>query len=131
MVVFFFFFKQKTAYELRISDWSSDVCSSDLLALGAFRNVGADAECLFAGRGQDRAPDVRLRVDPLPCRVQQLVHLTRDRVHSAFAVQANVGDLAHDLEFDEIGRASVRERGCQYVELSVVAVPLKKKQPTK
>src|SRR3546814_2383283 len=28
----FFFFKQKTAYELRISDWSSDVCSSDLLA---------------------------------------------------------------------------------------------------
>src|SRR3546814_796240 len=29
--VFFFFFKQKTAYEMRISDWSSDVCSSDLL----------------------------------------------------------------------------------------------------
>src|SRR3546814_2126925 len=29
----FFFFKQKTAYEMRISDWSSDVCSSDLLAL--------------------------------------------------------------------------------------------------
>src|SRR3546814_9607135 len=28
--IFFFFFKQKTAYELRISDWSSDVCSSDL-----------------------------------------------------------------------------------------------------
>src|SRR3546814_20152219 len=31
-VVFVFFFKQKTAYELRISDWSSDVCSSDLAA---------------------------------------------------------------------------------------------------
>src|SRR3546814_19101667 len=29
-VVFVFFFKQKTAYEMRISDWSSDVCSSDL-----------------------------------------------------------------------------------------------------
>src|SRR3546814_4527396 len=28
--MFFFFFKQKTAYEMRISDWSSDVCSSDL-----------------------------------------------------------------------------------------------------
>src|SRR3546814_10782917 len=28
---FFFFFKQKTAYEMRISDWSSDVCSSDIL----------------------------------------------------------------------------------------------------
>src|SRR3546814_7658732 len=30
----FFFFKQKTAYEMRISDWSSDVCSSDLLTPG-------------------------------------------------------------------------------------------------
>src|SRR3546814_10735456 len=30
--IFFFFFKQKTAYEMRISDWSSDVCSSDLPA---------------------------------------------------------------------------------------------------
>src|SRR3546814_3926422 len=29
-LVFIFFFKQKTAYEMRISDWSSDVCSSDL-----------------------------------------------------------------------------------------------------
>src|SRR3546814_12942463 len=33
-VLFFFFFKQKTAYEMRISDWSSDVCSSDLLPIG-------------------------------------------------------------------------------------------------
>src|SRR3546814_528495 len=29
--ILFFFFKQKTAYEMRISDWSSDVCSSDLI----------------------------------------------------------------------------------------------------
>src|SRR3546814_2906961 len=35
IVVFFFFFKQKTAYEMRISDWSSDVCSSDLVAFDA------------------------------------------------------------------------------------------------
>src|SRR3546814_6876328 len=35
MYSFFFFFKQKTAYEMRISDWSSDVCSSDLWAIGA------------------------------------------------------------------------------------------------
>src|SRR3546814_10717170 len=35
LFVFFFFFKQKTAYEMRISDWSSDVCSSDLLGLRA------------------------------------------------------------------------------------------------
>src|SRR3546814_12800821 len=32
-----FFFKQKTAYEMRISDWSSDVCSSDLLETQAYR----------------------------------------------------------------------------------------------
>src|SRR3546814_5504257 len=31
MCYIFFFFKQKTAYEMRISDWSSDVCSSDLI----------------------------------------------------------------------------------------------------
>src|SRR3546814_3485252 len=33
MIVFFFFVKQKTAYEIRISDWSSDLCSSDLECL--------------------------------------------------------------------------------------------------
>src|SRR3546814_10396349 len=32
IVMFIFFFKQNTAYEMRISDWSSDVCSSDLRA---------------------------------------------------------------------------------------------------
>src|SRR3546814_5476597 len=35
MIVFFLFFKQKTAYEMRISDWSSDVCSSDLTYFNA------------------------------------------------------------------------------------------------
>src|SRR3546814_19303037 len=33
----FFFFKQKTAYEMRISDWSSDVCSSDLVKLDGYQ----------------------------------------------------------------------------------------------
>src|SRR3546814_1940883 len=55
----FFFFKQKTAYEMRISDWSSDVCSSDL-ALAELRSVrwthrghGADAPGQgHAGTGQ-------------------------------------------------------------------------------
>src|SRR3546814_3349276 len=36
----FFFFKQKTAYEMRISDWSSDVCSSDLKDLGKMQGIG-------------------------------------------------------------------------------------------
>src|SRR3546814_1308649 len=40
---FFFFFKQKTAYEMRISDWSSDVCSSDLIGLGHI-DLAADLE---------------------------------------------------------------------------------------
>src|SRR3546814_9710800 len=35
--VFFFFFKQKTAYEMRISDWSSDVCSSDLCLMADYK----------------------------------------------------------------------------------------------
>src|SRR3546814_6034372 len=39
----FFFFKQKTAYEMRISDWSSDVCSSDLVRSGDPDNVEAQA----------------------------------------------------------------------------------------
>src|SRR3546814_3774703 len=38
--VFFFFFKQKTAYEMSISDWSSDVCSSDLRTLGVDAQYG-------------------------------------------------------------------------------------------
>src|SRR3546814_8551575 len=51
---FFFFFKQKTAYELRISDWSSDVCSSDLLSLGgACRHVPRAA---FDARAQTSHP---------------------------------------------------------------------------
>src|SRR3546814_7892671 len=43
IVVVFFFFKQKTAYEMRISDWSSDVCSSDLRLLqrAVCRHTGA------------------------------------------------------------------------------------------
>src|SRR3546814_5915093 len=36
MLLVFFFFKQKTAYEMRISDWSSDVCSSDLLVVPGY-----------------------------------------------------------------------------------------------
>ena len=35
MILFFFFFKQKTAYEIKECDWSSDVCSSDLASIGA------------------------------------------------------------------------------------------------
>src|SRR3546814_4178396 len=43
-IVSFFFFKQKTAYELRISDWSSDVCSSDLRRILSDPSAPADKE---------------------------------------------------------------------------------------
>src|SRR3546814_8342674 len=42
----FFFFKQKTAYEMRISDWSSDVCSSDLLGVGGHDGAVVDGDLL-------------------------------------------------------------------------------------
>src|SRR3546814_6523421 len=48
-VVLFFFFKQKTAYEMRISDWSSDVCSSDLREAG--HGEDAQAGVLAAEHG--------------------------------------------------------------------------------
>src|SRR3546814_9240061 len=67
---FVFFFKQKTAYEMRISDWSSDVCSSDLLhgdlivarAIGAADLAGVDllavepyADGVVAAAAEDRS----------------------------------------------------------------------------
>src|SRR3546814_6487509 len=54
--VSFFFFKQKTAYEMRISDWSSDVCSSDLSADYA-RSFGMAALCRDLYSGFLRADD--------------------------------------------------------------------------
>src|SRR3546814_3289652 len=43
----FFFFKQKTAYEMRISDWSSDVCSSDLVQISNWRRAMTRVVSLF------------------------------------------------------------------------------------
>src|SRR3546814_10617899 len=81
----FFFFKQKTAYEMRISDWSSDVCSSDLLHRHA----------RFA-----RAGGVE--------RIER-----RARGHRAVVGQP--GAVRDQRDGAEIGRASCRERVCQYV----------------
>src|SRR3546814_5951795 len=78
LVSFFFFFKQKTAYELRFSDGSSDVCSSDL---------GAQAR---------RAPERRLalRLPPPACEVRQPGTLFRLRArpapHRASAIAAGI-----------------------------------------
>src|SRR3546814_1292006 len=85
----FFFFKQKTAYEMRISDWSSDVCSSDL--------IGAHAG-------------------------DQLVETQLDRLADFVGAAGNAGERLFDVGDDfglrflrKIGRASCRERVCQYV----------------
>src|SRR3546814_6110578 len=75
---FFFVFKQKTAYEMRISDWSSDVCSSDLIVgaeLGArlFESLGqfglglCDAGFVPDLRLVERRPLTAGRLDPGCC----------------------------------------------------------------
>src|SRR3546814_14020827 len=70
MCVCFFFFKQKTAYEMRISDWSSDVCSSDLVELGtgqfyraaAGQRQGLPIPCLAGGARTSGTTGFRNRV---------------------------------------------------------------------
>src|SRR3546814_6643162 len=66
--VFFFFFQQKTAYEMRISDWSSDVCSSDLTSAtpGNDANVGVYLDGIYqpfqAGNALELADISRIEV---------------------------------------------------------------------
>src|SRR3546814_10289751 len=76
----FFFFKQKTAYEMRISDWSSDVCSSDLQK----RELRAEVSC-----GIDRQS------------VAQLVQHGREHLPGDLPVGA---DLVDDLVQPDVGR---------------------------
>src|SRR3546814_1772149 len=64
-MLFFFFFKQKTAYEMRISDWSSDVCSSDLARARRVRDRLAGRR---ARRGRTLGAGGRGRVDPRQSR---------------------------------------------------------------
>src|SRR3546814_2701255 len=105
----FFFFKQKTAYEMRISDWSSDVCSSDLYEDRAryyadphFSNV--PVEWLISKEyAAERAKLIR------PDRLLSPVHPGQAPSH---------GDTTYFSCADKdgkIGRASCRERVCQYV----------------
>src|SRR3546814_19451657 len=122
----FVFFKQKTAYDMRISDWSSDVCSSDLNDFGALR------ETLFTfdwgehtfwhnlvPRSPDSAVDLRwvIALALVGLVLSLFFRIRAGWLIGAFVIVAGV----------EIGRASCRERVCQYVEISVGAVSLKKK----
>src|SRR3546814_5453926 len=76
-VCVFFFFKQKTAYEMRISDWSSDVCSSDLADRRRYRRgkPGGDRRCgprrdnrvvPLARHGCRDGGESRVRFGPIP-----------------------------------------------------------------
>src|SRR3546814_5712891 len=100
LVSFFFFFKQKTAYEMRISDWSSDVCSSDL---GAESQAFIDAE--LAGNLSQFWSDRGMHLEHFPDAVQKEFH--------TLAHEQNTLRVAQNSA--EIGRASCRERVCQYV----------------
>src|SRR3546814_10045192 len=51
-----FFIKQKTAYEMRISDWISDLCSSDLRPLGKRPAIGANIRAAEKGQREPRFP---------------------------------------------------------------------------
>src|SRR3546814_3679450 len=86
----FFFFKQKTAYEMRISDWSSDVCSSDLMASPTISPVRPPIPASTSSKISVGTPSRRARI-----------------VLSASITRANSPP--------EIGRASCRERVCQYL----------------
>src|SRR3546814_8285985 len=97
-VLLFFVFKQKTAYEMLISDWSSDVCSSDL----------ANSVVGLITLGVTARPEARQIVAQLHALgIAQVAILTGDARGPAHAI--------------EIGRASCRERVCQFVYHSVVA----------
>src|SRR3546814_9839673 len=96
--VCFFFFKQKTAYEMRISDWSSDVCSSDLLSRTRFSTIKIDRTFVQgASKGKKEA-------------------IAIIRAVVALAQSLGMATTAEGVETtEEIGRASCRERVCQYV----------------
>src|SRR3546814_19084652 len=113
-MLFFFFFKQKTAYEMRISDWSSDVCSSDL-------DDDRHAHRGARGAGWARRPRVPEDGQHVPRR------LGMGRQHAVPGNEAaRLPPRRHPQPDGEIGRASCRERVCQYVWISVGAGKLKK-----
>src|SRR3546814_4849028 len=118
VVVICFLFKQKTAYEMRISDWSSDVCSSDLSPRRPFARSGLVVGLLQGGdvelghRAQRRADGD----DTIGLTAHQLGQHRRNHLPG------------HPEPVGEIGRASCRARECQNVSVSVVAVTLKKKK---
>src|SRR3546814_10904665 len=97
-----FFFKQKTAYEMRIRDWSSDVCSSDLLASREPDHMVRRVEWHRLYR-QRRDPGRRAR------GIAELLTLEPDDRDGGLT-----GELPRRDHRPQIGRASCRECVCPY-----------------
>src|SRR3546814_18693445 len=104
VVVCFFFFKQKTAYEMRISDWSSGVCSSDLeTVLGAVRpHTAGRLWCVF-GCGGDRDPGKRPMMGAVVGRLADRAIVTDDNPRSADPAAIRAAALAACPAGEEIG----------------------------
>src|SRR3546814_1138709 len=93
MVCIFFFFKQKTAYEMRISDWSSDVCSSDLFTCTALAVVIAPDRLgtpVATERATTRRHHVQAEV-PVPLLPHAAIAVHVDQVPCGLAGQLRVG----------------------------------------
>src|SRR3546814_20613768 len=88
----FFFFKQTTAYEMRISDWSSDVCSSDLRCRRACRHA------------RRRGPVHRLRTDRRGVRPYRTRHARRAAADREQACAPEAGDIS-ERKSDEEGKS--------------------------
>src|SRR3546814_4092508 len=101
----FFFFKQKTAYEMRISDWSSDVCSSDLTALIAWAVMPFDEGWVIS--------DINVGILYLFAISSLGVYGIIIAGWASNSKYAFLGALRSAAQ--KIGRASCRERVCQYV----------------
>src|SRR3546814_9150956 len=110
----FFFFKQKTAYEMRISDWSSDVCSSDLPGQDHDERAGGSgdlhprtSEQRHRNAGDDRRVQPLLRLDPRRDRER---HRQRQRDHAddhtGDDVRQQVRSEEHTSELQSLMRIS-------------------------
>src|SRR3546814_17806713 len=99
---------------MRISDWSSDVCSSDLREI-ADRLARLAKSLEAAGHAPKSVASFLMRC---------LFTMFAEDVE--LLTKGSFRRLLASLRGEEIGRASCRERVCQYVEISVVAVSLKK-----
>src|SRR3546814_18544884 len=108
--IVFFFVKQKTAYEMRISDCSSDVCSSDLVQPPRFFAVVLDRANEALGIDVGASCDVE-GFDLRPVIVGTfLAHGRRTYRRTAFSAERG--------RAGQIGRASCREEGCEEVWVS-------------